>query len=925
MQHKRRRRRLFLLASDAAIALSVAASASISTMTHASNNRDNINRIGDHPSKADEILSNNDRMTNSKVRELRKLSHILKQLHSRNELSADTMNILHSLESTSSSNNYDGTTHTRWLDDMERMVATKDTKESKRRRLTDVYRVEESDRRQQHAFQTHRPNLRRGKMEPLGYQQRQDRKKRTFAGTGTIRRGDRSLSGGKSGKSEFAIYWAPIPAVPAPYGSSSDEESTVINTVEDNDNNDNDDKLSSTMGDDDTAADDGLLEEIEYIEYHEECYEDQDLEYDDDAGYLFEDLIPVLIEGGDDEDDIKSSEDEGKEDNEEDEEENNGDENHNGDDDEDDGKGSGSEKDDDDKDYEDDDHKEGDDKDDDEEEKYEDDKEEDGKEEEEDDKVEKEDDDDIKIEDDDDDVEDNTEENKDDDVNSENSDGETESPATMSPTTSPTIALATARPSTTSETASPTLSPTTSPSIARPPPAPKTASPSTVSVTTIPTIVSDTSRPSNSSVTSSPTNVSNTYSPSSVPASSSPSTSQASSRPSILSATAGPTPTVGPSLALRKLQSTIYLYNSAKSSKATKSSKLPSSMAEAYQNYVMPSHHHGKSSKSAGAKSGKTKSGKRCFIIKKDAENDEGDVSDGYCGKDFEDASSKCEEKCKSDDDCSGKDSCFGGISECSPTGDKYCGEDFTDASKCADKCEADSDCPNGESCYSDVTECVEEVKDQYCGTDFDDATKCTTKCESDDDCSGDESCFADITDCSEGEDSSEPTLAPTLFPTATACPDGCLDCSPDAPLQCPPPELKKVCDKHNNELYPPGSSREGEHEANFIDCYEMCKPSFCCIHDSASKEYAPSCSHEFDNCPLYYPCYIIWWKLHDTIGPATYMRVEQDEPFYEGVKFEYFQKDFAEDQTFFQQLFGHHFDTDDAPTDDTFENEEKW
>jgi len=54
-------------------------------------------------------------------------------------------------------------------------------------------------------------------------------------------------------------------------------------------------------------------------------------------------------------------------------------------------------------------------------------------------------------------------------------------------------------------------------------------------------------------------------------------------------------------------------------------------------------------------------------------------------------------------------------------------------------------------------------------------------------------------------------------------------------------------------------------------------------------------------------------------------MRVEQDEPFYEGVKFEYFQKDFAEDQTFFQQLFGHHFDTDDAPTDDTFENEEKW
>jgi hypothetical protein len=54
-------------------------------------------------------------------------------------------------------------------------------------------------------------------------------------------------------------------------------------------------------------------------------------------------------------------------------------------------------------------------------------------------------------------------------------------------------------------------------------------------------------------------------------------------------------------------------------------------------------------------------------------------------------------------------------------------------------------------------------------------------------------------------------------------------------------------------------------------------------------------------------------------------MRVEQDEPFYEGVKFEYFQQDFAKDQTFFQQLFGHHFDVDDAPTDDTFENEDNW
>lgn len=340
---------------------------------------------------------------------------------------------------------------------------------------------------------------------------------------------------------------------------------------------------------------------------------------------------------------------------------------------------------------------------------------------------------------------------------------------------------------------------------------------------------------------------------------------------------------------------------------------------------TMPDLNHSKSSKSTSSKSGKTKSGKGCFIIKKDDENKEEEgITDGYCGKDLDDASSNCEEKCKSDADCSGKDSCFGGISECSPDpeeeGEKYCGEDFNDATKCADKCDTDSDCSNGESCFSGVTECMKEEKYQYCGTDNKDATKCVTKCESDDDCTGEEICFAGITDCSEENgESSQPTSTPT------ACPDGCLDCDSEAPLLCPPPELKRICDKHNNELYPPGDPREGEREANFIDCYEMCKPSFCCIHDSASKEYAPSCSHEFDNCPLYYPCYIVWWKLHDTIGPATYMRVEQDEPFYEGVKFEYFQQDFTKDQTFFQQLFGHHFDVDDAPTDDTFENEDNW
>ena len=104
-----------------------------------------------------------------------------------------------------------------------------------------------------------------------------------------------------------------------------------------------------------------------------------------------------------------------------------------------------------------------------------------------------------------------------------------------------------------------------------------------------------------------------------------------------------------------------------------------------------------------------------------------------------------------------------------------------------------------------------------------------------------------------------------------------------------------------------------------------MCKPSFCCIHDSLSKTYSPTCSATYENCPLYYPCYIIWWKLHDTIGPATYLRLDDETEEFYNIDFEYLTQDFGEDLPFFQQLFGHHFDGDDAPTDDTFENEDNW
>jgi hypothetical protein len=135
---------------------------------------------------------------------------------------------------------------------------------------------------------------------------------------------------------------------------------------------------------------------------------------------------------------------------------------------------------------------------------------------------------------------------------------------------------------------------------------------------------------------------------------------------------------------------------------------------------------------------------------------------------------------------------------------------------------------------------------------------------------------------------------------------------------------MKQVCDKQNNDLYPPGDPKAGQKISNFKDCYDMCKPSFCCIHSSTSKTIAPTCAKEYENCPLYYPCYIIWWKLHDTIGPATYLRVEQKEPFF-NVKLNQLEADFEKDPKFFNQLFGHHFDTDDPLTDDVFEDKDKW
>jgi hypothetical protein len=128
--------------------------------------------------------------------------------------------------------------------------------------------------------------------------------------------------------------------------------------------------------------------------------------------------------------------------------------------------------------------------------------------------------------------------------------------------------------------------------------------------------------------------------------------------------------------------------------------------------------------------------------------------------------------------------------------------------------------------------------------------------------------------------------------------------------VPCPEPDLAATCDKYN-----PDSS--------FSACFEKCVDSFCCIHDSQATR-SLSCSKEY-NCNFYKPCYIVWFKLHDTIGPAPYIRLKQSEAFYD-VNDDDFNQLIQDDPEFYNQFLGHHFMTDDLPlTDDTFVNPDNW
>lgn len=114
--------------------------------------------------------------------------------------------------------------------------------------------------------------------------------------------------------------------------------------------------------------------------------------------------------------------------------------------------------------------------------------------------------------------------------------------------------------------------------------------------------------------------------------------------------------------------------------------------------------------------------------------------------------------------------------------------------------------------------------------------------------------------------------------------------------LPCAPRKINEVCDKYDRH-----------DEGSFKDCLDICKPSFCCIHDAKNNDYAKSCSQD-ENCAQYAPCYIVWWKLHDTVGPALYLKLEQNDDFFDVDDDKHIKED-ASAEDFFEELLLHHFD----------------
>lgn len=141
-----------------------------------------------------------------------------------------------------------------------------------------------------------------------------------------------------------------------------------------------------------------------------------------------------------------------------------------------------------------------------------------------------------------------------------------------------------------------------------------------------------------------------------------------------------------------------------------------------------------------------------------------------------------------------------------------------------------------------------------------------------------------------------------------------CIENDDSGDLPCPNIDIWNKCDKFNG--------------GDFLSCFRACKASFCCIHDSKSVNYSPSCSSN-SHCPFYSPCYIVWWYLHDSIGPATFANFQwyrQKEPFYENsFNVTEWRKELNESPNFFAQFYGHHFDKESRPTDEEVQDPNNW
>lgn len=127
--------------------------------------------------------------------------------------------------------------------------------------------------------------------------------------------------------------------------------------------------------------------------------------------------------------------------------------------------------------------------------------------------------------------------------------------------------------------------------------------------------------------------------------------------------------------------------------------------------------------------------------------------------------------------------------------------------------------------------------------------------------------------------------------------------------LPCAPNNLAQLCSKYDSKNL-----------GRFSTCLKACEPSFCCIHDAPEEtnSIAPTCVED-ENCAQYAPCYIVWWKIHDTIGPAAYLHLSQNDDFFDVDKLQ----DVTTDRNFYAQWAYHHWDNINDLLDNILDDED--